>query len=451
MIHPSGLNGTMAQIASHAQLSGCLGCRLQGASIVLGACVSRGRAMVIHSHLPAQRAHVGNERRCTLGGMAAEDPTCVFLDGTVLCDAGEVITMKWKAWPHPMPPEQQGRLHVWEVRRILISMEIGGKRPIHKVLNDEAAVWSVMFEQVGLPRPNYIASRRSLKDLTGIPEALVHDEASLTTPALILVLLQWCGCRRKKEHRRRALHMLAAYLQHAMPDGRIACLVDFEAPDGILEACGGMVPGGEGHGLCEHLSGLQGEWGRRLASESNYAMRVATLLLLLFVGRDVCGGARHWLLHMVLKAAAGVDKSLPEQDLPTDALRHGILPGGQKRRRLDEDMRRAVADVGRTGGGAATGAEWCRVDGQLSRQHGHSLQLRSLREYQATAWLSWRDCRYLSIAFDGSRLGEPALDMLIILGWSEDKQCGFWCAPQASDGGHLRGGGGKLATGHACR
>ncbi len=87
-----------------------------------------------------------------------------------------------KAWAHD-------DVVLWDCKRLFMSMGFSMRKGPYRILSDQEPVWNVEIQQLGWSDLTWRhASRAQFKARGCPPTAHTHDEASLTTKALLLVL-----------------------------------------------------------------------------------------------------------------------------------------------------------------------------------------------------------------------------------------------------------------------
>jgi hypothetical protein len=115
---------------------------------------------------------------------------------------------------------------------------------------------------------------------------------------------------------------------------------------------------------------------------------------------------------------------------PTDVLRHGILPDGQKRRRIDEDLRQAMTMQMVSDGRAASAASMARAMGQVTPSRGPAWEKEAMMQYLVNGWSRFRHLSTLSICMDGSRMGCPAEETVTYLCFCPAVNASMWLPSQ---------------------
>ena len=250
-----------------------------------------------------------------------------------------------KAWDH------EGRA-LWELRAVTDALGVTHPvtaKDVSAWLRDSKARLAAGFQHVGLEvlqelRPS---RRKWQHDIRGAKEGAMnasvrpeelHEEWALSTAGLLALLLSYWQTCKSRLHRRRAAELLEAWFLKLLPARSLAEVFTPKAPQ--MARCGLRAPAVE---YCEHVQQVQ--------------------LLLLHGGRQQSAGfaalRRLWLLVDMCPtfAAAAPDvlrgvASLADAQLvqasytsaPNRAL--DVAPvSGQKRRRIDEDLRRLWAET----------------------------------------------------------------------------------------------------------
>ena len=124
---------------------------------------------------------------------------------------------------------------------------------------------------------------------------------------------------------------------------------------------------------------------------------------------------------MLCRLTRAIEQRVPEVAYANDPLKGGRpeLHSSTRRRRVDEDYKRAVTTRVCQEGRAQSGAAYLRATGDhAGHVQGHWVALELLR-YQAASWVNADQVRVCSLAADAARLGNPAEDTLGLAAWIE--------------------------------
>lgn len=355
----------------------------------------------------------------------------VFCNSAITMDNGEAASMHLKAWLHDAGPK-------WELRRVLISLCVPLKRGVCAVWRQMQETWTEDLERFSfVPVEQHLTpSRRTLSYHQQELSGGVHDEACLSSHALLTVLLRFIESRRRKNERSLGLGMLRCLLS-VVYGARCQHLLGLAAPGGCFELCSDKPMAREGEGeQCLHVLDFSKAMMATMQHERPCNESLATMCLELFARSSECPALRHWCQVLLSRVAAAFRDAKWDDasKFSFDAIRNGILPGGQQRRRLDEDFRDAACIDMLVSKRAKTTGEFLQADGQVCRQAGWRMDNLAVRLYMSAATEHLHTAKYISVCFDAARLGEPAKDTVVGLCWSMDRGFGAWLAPQALHG-----------------
>lgn len=352
---------------------------------------------------------------------------------------GAQFELELKAWVH------RG-VALWDAKRVFLAMGFAMPRGPWKVLQDQQASWGREFASLGWDLGQHLyPSRQQLVSRGQEPGPLTHDEATFTTVAVIFLLLWWAESRRRLDDRQRAETVLDSLLKRVLSASTDACNVSLAPPEQVLRACEALADKCDGGvvGHCMHLRSMGQEVSHALAPPMLHWRRAVALPKSLMPWRGACASARTWLSIELARLAAAMDDALPEARVTSDALKFGgASSSGAKRRRIDEDYKRAVAMEPTRDGRASSGAAWARCTGSSPKTTAIGFENRAMRQYLCTGRLSFAGAKYASVAFDASRLGDPKCEHVFFHLWSADKKLGLWLPPQVS----ARGGQGVFSN-----
>lgn len=357
-----------------------------------------------------------------------EEATALFLNVSATCADGEPCALYLKAWVH-------GEIVLWELRRVLISMGVSLSKGVCKIVRRERPMWEADLELLGFAniQDHFVDSRRMAEHHQRSLHQLVHDEMSTSTIGLLVMFCRFAESRRRLADRSKARILLAACIA-SMIGAKCAELATLVPPPGCVGACAigaRRQEPGDDTAACVHARSLGQRMGAHCVAQTPPHTFLAELLVASFGEASDCLCLRRWCAYLMEEVQRIVSTTGLLEHWSNDALKYGVLPGGQKRRRVDEDLRKQVSvDVVRAKR-VASGASWCKATGFLSEQLGNTFDNRSCREYLAAGRACMPTAKIFSIAFDASRIGQPAVDANMFLLWSSDVGQSMWLPPQA--------------------
>lgn len=369
--------------------------------------------------LPAVLAH----------GLQMESETAtVYMNEQWQDSSGRTHTFVAKAWIHT-------NIVVWEMRSVFKSMNFPMKKGPYRIIDDEAAMWEDGMSELGLGDLWQLNLSRKQCVARGLTFGEYnHDEACASSASVLLILLRWSVVRRRVAEREHAAGVLTSWLRVAIGHDMGGESLSLMVPVCAQELCREGVPADDDEGgACCHMKGKAAQWARAANSLADQPQRWVIVLQALLRARSQCQCASAWLSLILRRLAARIDEVVPSFVDKSDPLVHAQTNG--KRRRIDEDFKRAVSKLSVQRGLAPSGAHWAKAQGSLHVDVARKFDYKTTREYQAAAMLTMRDGKRFSMSIDGSRLGEPAKENLVALLWCDEAQRSAWLAPQVQFGG----------------
>lgn len=360
------------------------------------------------------------------------DGQAIYTHATVIVPDGDSVDLHLKAWSHE-------RGFLWELRRLFISLQLPMKHGMCRFMRQERPVWIADLVRCSFQpsERHFVESRRMHVHHKRPMDEHVHDEVAVSTGCMMVILLRMAESRRSRKVRTMSKAVLEVFVSLLLGSSAkdFATLMP---PDGCTQRCDIGVPqgdddadGDEPHGACVHLRMLGHKMRRLDVNGVPPHVFLVGLAQQLFAEGVECGACSQWCSDLLRRLADAMDHGNFASKWSTDAKKHGLLPGGQKKRRIDEDLRKQVSVDVVAAGLTSSAGRWCQTTGELSQQLGDTFDNRSCREYLASGAMSMWGHRFYSIAFDASRIGQPAVDANIYLLWSMDGGYGMWLAPQA--------------------
>lgn len=349
-------------------------------------------------------------------------------------ESGASLDEEWKCWLH----SERG---VWELRRVIASAKgaLPQKFLLHEWVKQHKGKLIAYFKSAGLSfsgnlipsRKAFAAqcqeSRRVQKEPPEQP-VFLHEEWAITTCALIVLLVFLAQMGKSRLDKHRSDRLLKAFLAKLLPPQEALQQVRCDEVD--LNRCSDRVPHAK---HCEHLAPLLGRIAARKAAAPQHL--VCDLVVGLFQEQQCCVSAHKLLCTLVVRVGVVVDQQVPSASWTTDATETQLLdtslPDKKRRRRIDEDFKHAVATKVVASGRAGTSAAFLRSKGATSSTVSASWEERVVLEAQASSWASFASAPTVSIAIDGSRVGQPAQEMEVCFAWDPARGIGSWCPPQA--------------------
>lgn len=195
---------------------------------------------------------------------------------------------------------------------------------------------------------------------------------------------------------------------------------------------GGCDIGVDGHGRCEHLQGFIG-----LIAVQTPQHRLIKLLEECMKAAPHCKVAHRGLQALTLGVAEHVDGRLETLGWATDNVKHCehvLAPSGRKRR-LDEDFRDEVAKKALRLGHASSMGSFLRVVEGGDSSAAKGILNERLGRYYVVCRKAHVGVERLTVALDGSKLGQPLEETEMYLTWNGDINQSAVGIPQAPAGG----------------
>lgn len=159
---------------------------------------------------------------------------------------------------------------------------------------------------------------------------------------------------------------------------------------------------------------------------------LAHSLVALAAAAVACAALRGWLNLLLGSLEHMMVASINANEYSSDMLQVALLQGRSKRLRLDEDYIAAVHSAVAEGRARCAGA-LVRAGGGLAVSSANNLPGRWLSQYQAAGFLTFTSGD-LSLAMDGSRVGNPAQENEVLAVWSPIFDRGMVLPVQAGAG-----------------
>jgi hypothetical protein len=341
-------------------------------------------------------------------------------------DGGHAVHLSWKC-SRPSGLEACGAR--WELRRVLAS--VGGQQQPHKLLKEQRDILNVVFGDFDLLLSAHIfPSRKSLVAKQG-PGLLgpgdVEQEWTVTTQGLVVLLHHWAFSKRKLADREAAKLASQAFFERCL-DLEAARSMPLELTAQSSQLCQASCRGG----MCCHACDFSAKLSSLACSPQhkvNQAIQLASLQV------RSCAALKAHALAIVATALGLIHTNL-DNVLKTDILKHSaeleLLTASGKRRRIDEDLRDALATQAHAKGlGWSTGSI-ANCKDICTRATSTKMDTSFLCQYKAGGHLLMQKFRSVTISMDCSRLGNPADDTLLCAWWEALRDTGGWLAPQVT-------------------
>lgn len=346
-----------------------------------------------------------------------------FLDRHVLCNGTRTrLDMKVSVFTDP-------DFAAWDLKRVIVGLGHNGANPIKDWTKHQLPKLKVILTSLGLEPPEILPSRKSLSS-QGVPvnewSPFARCEFQVDTRGLLKVILASIQYKRgssKQTAQAWLLSMFSEFLEGGLgSDDWAQHREDMQMVDG--STCQ-VLPGSE---VCVHFQTLRSFTESLPHPTSPQAL--AHYLIELVRPRGSCPSVSHWLERTVAIVASAVEVAIAEV-MSDDPLRASLLDGRQKRRRVDEDLKRAACLQVRRFGLASSTAVWARATGKLPGSSAGGLRDSCLKEYIASSHEGFVGCKGVRVVLDGARVGEPPAELLVGLVVNTHTGLAVWSPPQA--------------------
>lgn len=218
----------------------------------------------------------------------------LYLDQRVVHPTVGSTEIRWKCWAY------EHRDALWELRRVVDSMAFERKNQcLYKFMQKNESMWIAWLASLGLtPSDHIVPSRKQAQARrVEIDPSRLHDEATLSTIALVAVLLPWQVHRRKAAEKQVASSLLAAFIERLnLGSSDLAGLAKLELDGAWIMSCRDGAPGGgdcipddEEAPMCTHLLDLGAVLRAKLHAIVEPASRLMSVLHLLAANAASCG------------------------------------------------------------------------------------------------------------------------------------------------------------------
>lgn len=344
-----------------------------------------------------------------------------FPQETFTLEDGESRPCQWKAI-------QFEDKFWWEARRVQATFfgPVPPKQPSKQLVKTTMPAVAKYWQDFGIDECTVVPnrnSRRHTPEEHGEEEvpALDRDEFMMSSHSKVLFLLgHACNTKNRRLTRRIALGALGAFFHQMLPG---SILHDIRAeltyqPDRAHGWC-------SNNDKCRHTLTVEFELSRLEEILWPPQTRLMNLLYLLADGIKGCPLAVPWYRALIARIADIMDDrmhNMVEYD-PLQMPMHMIGPGGNKKRRVDQDTREAVTSRVTGEGRAVRAAGWATMNGE-SENSVRFWRDKDLLVHVGNTWMTFDGSKTISMTMDASRLGEPAKEMLLSGLWSADKAVG---------------------------
>jgi len=308
-----------------------------------------------------------------------------------------------------------------------------GCQPI--LYRNHALTWHEYWELGGLsPARTWLKGLRAQQD--DVPEDLrpcVREATSISTGGIVLLLLGEASVAKRGSRRQRALGMLQAFFIEVLGPVAASTLLAYASVQDEAQLCRDYDAV---HRQCSHSAeAFKDAW----AHAGPPPCQAAVLLWNIFSQSTACEAAKRRLRSIVESVTESIVAAVPELGWSSDvahAMSHVLGPSGQKRK-LDEDFKEAVVKRSLGLGHAHSVHAWLRVSERGDSSSASRVIDESLVRYMAAVREANNNVERLSIALDGSKLGQPLEETEVYLCWNPAAKLCFVAPPQVQPTGYV--------------
>lgn len=171
----------------------------------------------------------------------AKEYTAKYIDASTLTPSGSSVHISWKACVF-------GDRIVWELRRI--TQSLGWSEMLCRLVKRHRASWRTALSHFGLSYDSEIFESQPAASARGRSEpgagpgesGAAMIEYGITTSAAIVILLQCCMSRQRKQDREAALHVLALWFSTAIAGEAAAAMITEAPPSDFVRSVRGPHP-----------------------------------------------------------------------------------------------------------------------------------------------------------------------------------------------------------------
>ena len=320
---------------------------------------------------------------------------------------GVAADVSFKAW---VPSEQSVSCVKWDLVRVSLSLHVGGpgRLPFHKWWLQKRPGVMQLWSDMGVAESEYIPSSRS----AGGEHEEAKDVPTLSSKALIYFLLFMSSTSRLKEDQSRALAALFGWLAQCLPSQEIQSQQWIEqtfSKPGLWRSC---VKGQPASNSCPHMMAVRKDGFR----DEDPVWALVRLSQHLFSQRSECNIMKECLQNVCRETAALIDPNVEQSSYTLDPTKADeYKESGKKRRRIDEDYKRAATSTVIQTGRASSSSTFLRADGVVEGKRAAEWEEKELLHEQAAMWIAvqTQPVDVVVIAADAGRFGQPAEDTLV--------------------------------------
>jgi hypothetical protein len=369
-----------------------------------------------------------------MAAAAAANPACPRWFSIIgQNDDGSQLKLDAKAWVYRQTSEVY-----WELRRIVLLLTDGRFKTAVKTSRHykrRAHLFEFYFEHCGIdiiekevvPSVRQIACLSEEGDdelINRVDRYKVRDEISISTRALVLMLLGAAVHERQAVDRERARNLLVSILQGLVPTEN-ATRIDFQAPfDGGMGRC----PHVGAMGRCAHYRLIEPFAANRLL-----ALDIVRELEAMAAHVVICPGAAASVDAVTRQMALLINAAIP--DAGSDDVRKQVHVRGPSRLlRVDEDFKKFALETSVLNGSCRSTRDAVQIDKELSSGCDVKWVDQKINAHLAHVWDVYDSAPLTgvySLGEDGARLGNPGEENTVYSFYDHGRKSGFWLPPMA--------------------
>lgn len=346
--------------------------------------------------------------------------TPYYLHSTQTGSDGYLTTVDFKAYAYS---DGQG---FWSVERLYNALigKAWKKTKLKDHLKKDAGAWQIFGHRLGLNiRVEKSAHQIRLIRLSGgeaEANCYTRDEITMASVNALAVQVLWGFSRRQLVWQARAQSMLLALISRCVD---IAVVSD----ERLLTCCVGAADrcqeGAAGE-ECEHLQELRCHMDAQDLSGVAWAAHFLVRLGSYYLRCQACCGS---LAKILQELAAHINSRLPDLQLNTNPLMEECALGPKTRKRLDEDLKKELAETVIQKRKAVRGTSLGSAIHGMRHTQVRDAENKKMAAYQNACWRHFdgKDSGVFTLAEDGARIGNPSenTEVYIFQDRSADKAC----------------------------
>jgi len=372
-------------------------------------------------------ASFGSNRRMNEEGTTAQP---LYFSTSGADGIGGRTLVNFKCWRH-------GDVCRWEVKPILVSLGLLGSDEcvgdwFRKRRDAVLGIWHFLGVD---PAEHWRGSRKALEaqakraGVVFVPGCTEHDEFHCSSVCLLAILIWTKAAAGSAVRRCRGEWFMQEVVQLLVPADCETAMTIEKVPAEILVAC----PLARGGRPCCHLeAALQV---LQCASHGCLSARLCPHMFGLWASSGDCPSRKRQLVRALGLVASSMDQRAPDRAYATDPRKAhkdiGDLGRRNKRQRVDEDYKKAVVADTIEQGLAKTPRALLVTDGEACPDNVGKWDEEHTLNTMSANWLSFSRVQHMSVAGDGSRLGNPAEETVVMVACSPASRIATWLPPQA--------------------